>query len=185
MSRVGELLSMHLDGSLTDHFSAFDAPGRTTLLHQWHDARLCDGTEVTVKLVRPEARVLIDTELELLPILEELDLDSWERGAPLIEDFVVWLDRQLDLGQEVLGLDRLAAEVGAFDAFEVPTILHELCCRDVTVTHRTGGTPLGELPPPPTTTAQSSPAVCARAGCSSRCSKAPAPRDRLRTISSR
>jgi predicted unusual protein kinase regulating ubiquinone biosynthesis (AarF/ABC1/UbiB family) len=144
MPGVGELLSMHLDGSLTDHFSAFDAPGRATLLHQWHDARLCDGTEVTVKFVRPEARVLVATEIELLPILEELDLDTWNVGV-LIEDFVVWLDRQLDLGREVFGLDQLAAEIGAFDAFDVPAIVHELSCRDITVTHRTGGTRLGEM----------------------------------------
>ncbi len=144
MARIGGLLSMHIGGPLADHFSAFDEPRRTTLLHQWHNARLRDGTEVTVKLVRPEARALIDTELELLPALEELDIDPWN-AQWLIEGFVVWLDRQLDLGQEVVGLDRLAAEIGAFDAFEVPTVLHELCSRDIAVTHRTGGTPLGEM----------------------------------------
>jgi ubiquinone biosynthesis protein len=144
MPRVGWLLSTHLGGPLADHFSAFDGPGRTTVLHQWHDARLCDGTEVTVKLVRPEARTLVDTELDLLPVLEELDI-AGETPRSLIEDFVVWLDRQLDLGQEIVGLDRLAAEVGAFDAFEVPTVLHELCGRDVSVTHRAGGSPLDEL----------------------------------------
>jgi len=144
MARIGELLSMHLGGPLADHFTAFDAPRRTTLLHQWHNARLCDGTEVTVKLVRPEARALIDAELELLPALEELDIDSLNAQL-LIEDFVVWLDRQLDLGQEVVGLDRLAAEIGAFDAFEVPTVLHELCSRDIAITHRTGGVPLAEM----------------------------------------
>jgi len=144
MARIGGLLSMHLGGPLADHFSAFDTPRRTTLLHQWHDARLCDGSEVTVKLVRPEARILIDTELELLPALEGLDIDPWDPQW-LIEGFVVWLDRQLDMGQDVVGLDRLAAEIGAFDAFEVPTVLHELCSRDIAVTHRICGLPLGEM----------------------------------------
>ena len=142
MSRVGALLSNHLGGPLTNHFGAFDEPRRTTLLHQWHDAELRDGTAVTVKLIRPEARTLVDSELEVLPILEELDIGN---ASTLIEDFVVWLDRQLDLGLEVIGLDRLAAEVGSFDAFEVPTVLQELCGREVSVTHRVGGTSLGEM----------------------------------------
>lgn len=144
MFAVGELLVRRLGGPLVDHFNAFNEPGRTTVLHQWHDAELHDGTAVTVKLVRPEARVLVDGELELLSVLEELNLEVGNVST-LVEDFVVWLDRQLDLGQEVIGLEQLAAEVGGFDAFEVPVVLPELCSRDVVIAHRSGGTPLDEV----------------------------------------
>jgi ubiquinone biosynthesis protein len=144
MIAVGELLAACSGGPVADHFSAFDESRKTTILHQWHDAELADGTPVTVKLVRPEARVLVDDELELLPILEELDLD---RGAvaPPVEDFIVWLDRQLDLDLEVIGLEQLAAEASGFDAFEIPTVLTALSGRDAVVMHRPGGTPLDEL----------------------------------------
>lgn len=144
MSRVGLLLSSQLGGPLTDHFGAFEEARQTDLLYQWHDAELLDGTAVTVKLIRPEAWGMVDSELELLPALEQLDLESGD-AALLVEDFVVWLDRQLDLGRELIGLDQLAAEVGTFDAFEIPTRLPELCSCQVVTTHRTDGETLGDL----------------------------------------
>lgn len=143
MTAVGELLAAGLGAPIVDHFRAFDNPKKTTILHQWHDAELRDGTAVTVKLVRPEARALVDDELELLPVLEELDLETG-RVLP-VEDFVVWLDRQLDLDLELAGLEQLAAETGGFDAFEVPVVHPELSGRDVVTTHRPGGTPLDVL----------------------------------------
>jgi ubiquinone biosynthesis protein len=144
MSRVGLLLSSQLGGPLTDHFGAFEEARQTDLLYQWHDAELLDGTAVTVKLIRPEAWEMVDSELELLPALEQLDLESGD-AALLVEDFVVWLDRQLDLGRELIGLDQLAAEVGTFDAFEIPTRLPELCSCQVVTTHRTDGETLADL----------------------------------------
>jgi len=144
MTAVGKLLTGCLGAPVADHFSAFGDARKTTVLHQWHDAELADGTAVAVKLVRPEARVLVDDELELLPILEELDLGQGTIAAP-VEDFIVWLERQLDLDRERAGLELLAAEIGGFDAFEVPTVLLEVSGPDVVVTHRPGGTPLDEL----------------------------------------
>jgi ubiquinone biosynthesis protein len=143
MPRVAELLHHQFESPPAELFDAFDPPRRTTLLHQWHDAKLKDGTAVSIKLVRPEVERLIDKELDLLPVLEELSIEGGD-VTPLVEDFVVWLDRQLDLSREVAGLDRLADEVGAFDAFEIPVIHRDLCGRRAVVTSRVEGTDLEE-----------------------------------------
>jgi ubiquinone biosynthesis protein len=141
--RVGSLLARrHGDaGAPADRLVAFAEHGRWNLLHQWHDGRLDDGTSVTIKIVRPEAREMVERELGLLPVLEELALDAGDTSS-VVEDFVIWLDRQLDLELELTGLDRLAAEVEDFDAFEVPEVLRELSDRDLAVTVRADGPPL-------------------------------------------
>ena len=144
MARVGDFLSRSVGGPLDERFRSFDEPGRANLLHQWHTAELIDGTRVTVKLIRPEVSELLNSDLELLPVLEDLDL-GFSAAPSLVEDFVTWLDRQLDLETEVVGLKRLAAEVGTFDAFRVPAVVDDLCSREVAVRHRVGGTRLGEL----------------------------------------
>jgi ubiquinone biosynthesis protein len=150
LERVGNTLTAELGAPVDELFSAFDElPLRTTLLHQWHRADLADGEPVIVKLIRPDSVERIHSDLKTLPVLEEMRLGSppWD-GLDLreiVEDFVVWIERQLDMRRELEALEDLAEHSDHFDALEVPEIYGRLSSSRVLVVEDLEGTGLDTL----------------------------------------
>jgi ubiquinone biosynthesis protein len=150
LNRVGPMLAADLPAPVDEVFSDFEEiPLRATFLHQWHRALLAEGGQVIVKLLRPDSLEQVYAELPTLPVLEELWYDSLSviggDLTELMEQFVVWLDRQLDLRREREALAELAEEVNHFGALVVPEIHHDLCSHRVLVVEELDSVPLDSL----------------------------------------
>jgi ubiquinone biosynthesis protein len=137
-------------------FSTIDPlPVASTVLSQVHRARL-PGRDVAVKLIRPDARRRVEEDLrrvsELQPLLDPAarDRDRGRTGDRWVADLRTWLDRRLDLRQELGNLQRLAGDPGdrgrrGGSRECVPRPRPDLCSERLLVTDWLGGVPLADL----------------------------------------
>jgi predicted unusual protein kinase regulating ubiquinone biosynthesis (AarF/ABC1/UbiB family) len=108
-------------------------PVRRSYLHTWRRGRLADDTTVIVKTVRSEVVAAIEADIDILPVLESTHLEELSHIGAAAEDYLVWTERQLDLGRELTGLRQLAVETPHFDALLVPRLWEEYSDRDTLV----------------------------------------------------
>jgi predicted unusual protein kinase regulating ubiquinone biosynthesis (AarF/ABC1/UbiB family) len=99
-----------------------------------------DGTRVVVKTVRSEAVAAIEADIDILPVLETIHVGGLSDIGTAVEAYLVWTERQLDLGRELTGLRRLAAEAPHFDALVVPRLWDEYSERGTLVYSDPAGT---------------------------------------------
>jgi ubiquinone biosynthesis protein len=111
-------------------------------LHLWYQGRLATDTQVIVKTVRPEVVAAIEADIDILPVLESINIEGLPDIGAVAEAYLVWTERQLDLGHELAGLRRLAVEAPHFDALVVPRLWEEYSDRDTLVY----SDPAGEVP---------------------------------------
>ena len=123
------------------------APFQASRTHQWHRARLAGGEPVTLKILRPQFEEQALPDLDLLPLLGEIDTGDpdWEDAAPgeTAEDFGAAFLRRLDLRAEAAALAEMAAGADGFEALAVPALFPDLCSRRVVTTADWPGTALG------------------------------------------
>ncbi|NNU26157.1 ABC1 kinase family protein [Isoptericola sediminis] len=136
-------------------FARFDeSPLASASVGQVHGARLHDGREVVVKVLRPGARSQVEVDLRILGRLaRKLERDTqWARSlgvVGLVAGFAASLREELDYTVELantLNLDRaLAATPGGVDPrVQLPTLRPELSGPTLLVMDRMEGVPLGE-----------------------------------------
>ncbi len=119
-------------------------PLRQGPLHHWYQGRLADEKRVIVKTVRSEVVAAIEADIDLLPVLESIHLEGLPNVGAAAEAYLVWTERQLDLGRELTGLRRLAVETPHFDALVVPRLWDEFSGTDTLVySDPTGDAPTG------------------------------------------
>ena len=111
-------------------------------LHLWYQGRFADETRVIVKTVRSEVVAAIEAEIDVLPVRESINIEGLPDIGAVAEAYLVWTERQLDLGHELAGLRRLAVEAPHFDALVVPRLWEEYSDRDTLVY----SDPAGESP---------------------------------------
>jgi predicted unusual protein kinase regulating ubiquinone biosynthesis (AarF/ABC1/UbiB family) len=117
--------------SVAEAFAEFDpVPVAAASLGQVHRARLHDGREVAVKVLRPGIREQVRTDLDALVRLARFG----ERHSTavyrydllgVIEEFQRVLVRELDYRMEMVQLQRLAQNVRGFPAIVVPAPVPE------------------------------------------------------------
>jgi predicted unusual protein kinase regulating ubiquinone biosynthesis (AarF/ABC1/UbiB family) len=129
--------------SLPDGFIE-PAPFRRSLLHCWHRGVLDEEQSVIVKTVRKDVVEALEGQIEELPVLEKLRLDDLPEIGGAVEDYLVWLERQLDLRRDFRGLRRLAEESSNFDALFVPRLWEQRSDRQMLVVSDPGGTTIGD-----------------------------------------
>jgi predicted unusual protein kinase regulating ubiquinone biosynthesis (AarF/ABC1/UbiB family) len=120
------------------------SPIRRSFLHLWHRGVLEDEKTVILKTVRSGAVAALEGQIEELPVLEKLRLEDLADIGDAVESYLVWLERQFDLRQELRGLRRLASEAPTFDALVVPRLWEAYSDRETLVYSDPGGTALGE-----------------------------------------
>ncbi|WP_278235526.1 AarF/UbiB family protein [Isoptericola sp. AK164] len=140
---------------LEEAFARFDrTPLASASVGQVHTARLLDGREVVVKVLRPGARAQVEVDLRILGRLaRRLERDTqWARSlgvVGLVTGFAASLSEELDYTVELgntLNLDRaLAATSGGVDPrVQLPVMHPELSGPTLLVMDRMEGVPLGE-----------------------------------------
>ncbi len=137
--------------SVDEVFKHFDeTPLASASIAQVHVATLHDGTEVIVKVVRPDIRRVIKRDIGLLYTLAELAERYWESARRLhpveiVAEYEKTIFDELDLMREAASASQLRRNFSASQQLYVPEIYWEYCHREVMVMERISGIPVSDI----------------------------------------
>ncbi len=136
---------------INEVFAEFDrTPLASASIAQVHCARLLDGTEVVVKVVRPNIEPVIRRDLGLLYILAGNLQRFWSEGRRLrplevVAEFEKTLLDELDLMREAASAAQIRRNFLGSKMLYVPEVHWQHCRKSVMVMERIGGIPIGNI----------------------------------------
>lgn len=136
---------------LSDVFAQFDlVPMAAASIAQVHAARLPNGRDVVVKVLRPGLEPRIRRDLELLYLLAELANKYWADGRRLrpvevVAEFEKNLYSELDLMQEASNCALLRRNFLDSKELYIPEVEWAYTQRGVMVLERISGIPVGDI----------------------------------------
>ncbi len=115
-----------------------------------HFARLHDGREVAVKILRPGIAPIIQNDVALLDAAAGLIEFLWADGKRLrphevVAEFAKHLDDELDLMREAANASQLRRNFEKSPLLLVPEIFWDYCATEVMVMQRMHGTPISQV----------------------------------------
>ncbi|HXH02960.1 MAG TPA: ubiquinone biosynthesis regulatory protein kinase UbiB [Candidatus Competibacteraceae bacterium] len=134
---------------LSAMFVRFDEqPLASASIAQVHTARLLDGREVVVKVVRPGIERIIRRDVDLLYIIAGLAERYWKEGRRLrprevVAEYEKTIFDELDLVREAANASQLKRNFQGSTILYVPEIYWEYTRRNVLVMERIQGIPVG------------------------------------------
>ncbi|MBB5204334.1 ubiquinone biosynthesis protein [Inhella inkyongensis] len=132
-------------------FAQFDAePVASASIAQVHFARLHDGREVAVKVLRPGMLDVIEDDLGILRILavwiERLSADGRRlKPREVVAEFDMYLHDELDLVREAANAAQLRRNMDGLDLVLVPEMVWDYCTAEVIVMQRMHGLPISQV----------------------------------------
>jgi len=132
-------------------FSEFGAePVASASVAQVHLARLKDGREVAVKVLRPGVEAAIAKDVALLETAAGLVERLWADGRRLkprevVAEFARHLHDELDLLREAANASQLRRNFEASPLLAVPQVYWDWCAQRVMVMERMHGTPVSQV----------------------------------------
>jgi len=132
-------------------FSEFDpAAVASASVAQVHFARLPDGREVAVKILRPGISRVINEDVALLDAGASLIELLWADGRRLkphevVAEFAKHLDDELDLMRESANASQLRRNFERSPLLLVPEVYWDYCSSEVMVMQRMQGTPISQV----------------------------------------
>ena len=132
-------------------FAEFDpVPVASASIAQVHFARLFDGREVAVKVLRPNMISVIDHDLSLLDTLAGLIESLWSDGKRLkprevVAEFAKHLHDELDLMREAANCSQLRRNFDGSPLLAVPEVHWDYCATTVMTMERMYGTPISQV----------------------------------------
>lgn len=140
-----------LNKKISDVYIAFDdQPIASASIAQVHKARLFNGDEVAVKVLRPNLLRVIEQDLSLMKWaakwIERLFADG-KRLKPreVVAEFDKYLHDELDLIREAANASQLYRNFENSDKLIVPKVYFEHCSRDVLTIQWMNGTPISDI----------------------------------------
>jgi ubiquinone biosynthesis protein len=136
---------------ISEIFAEFDeTPLASASIAQVHTARLHDGKEVVVKVVRPNILRVIQRDLSLLYYIAGLAERYWREGRRLrpvevIREFETTLLDELDLLREAANASQLRRNFSGSKMLYVPEVYWPQCRREVMVMERISGVPISNV----------------------------------------
>jgi ubiquinone biosynthesis protein len=137
--------------SVNEVFERFDVePFAAASIAQVHTAKLPDGPEVIVKLLRPGVQELIERDIEVLRLLAGLADRYWEHGKRLrplevVDEYENTCIDELDLMREAANAAQLKRNFAGSDMLYVPDIYWDFCRPEVLVQERIYGIPISDM----------------------------------------
>jgi ubiquinone biosynthesis protein len=150
--RAKRIIEEDLGGTLEARFAEFDQkPVAAASVAQVHRARLKDGTEVAVKVLRPDVRAkAIRDEAIMLAFAHLIDLHpELKLSDPVghLRHFIDGIVDQTDLSLEVENYDRFREHFKSFPGVRFPRVLPEHSGPRVMTMEYMRGAKLDALPP--------------------------------------
>jgi len=136
---------------LSELFSEFELePLAAASIAQVHVARLANGREVIVKVLRPGMQEVIGRDLEVLDALAALATRWWPeahrlRPVEIVREYRKTILDELDLLREAANASQLKRNFAGTSLLYVPEIYWDLCRTEVMVMERIRGVPIGDL----------------------------------------
>ncbi|MDY7577866.1 ubiquinone biosynthesis regulatory protein kinase UbiB [Herbaspirillum sp. RTI4] len=146
IAQIQKSLGAHPD----ELFAQFDRiPIASASIAQVHFAVLKDGTEVAVKVLRPNMRNTIDKDIGLMHIAAEWLEKLWKDGRRLkarevVGEFDKYLHDELDLMREAANGSQLRRNFADSDMLMVPEMMWDFCSSSVIVMERMKGIPISQ-----------------------------------------
>lgn len=145
------IIETTLGQPVSELFAEFDeTPYASASIAQVHLARLHDGREVVVKVVRPGIYETIVRDLELLYVVATLAERYWSEGRRLrprevVAEYEKTIVDELDLLREAANASQLRRNFLLSELLYVPEVYWPLTRRQVMVMERIRGTPIGDI----------------------------------------
>ncbi|HEY0803117.1 MAG TPA: ubiquinone biosynthesis regulatory protein kinase UbiB [Steroidobacteraceae bacterium] len=130
---------------LEELFASFEStPLAAASIAQVHAARLKNGDEVVVKVLRPGMREVIDLDLEVLDELAKLADEYWVEARPVrpievVREYRKTVTDELDLMREAGNAAQLKRNFAGSSLLYVPQIHWDYCRQNVMVMERIHG----------------------------------------------
>jgi ubiquinone biosynthesis protein len=126
-------------------------PLASASIAQVHLARLKDGREVAVKVLRPRVELEVARDLRLLEaaasLVERLSAEGRRlRPRDVVAEFAHHLDEELDLLREAANASQLRRNFEGSPLLAVPEVHWDYCSRRVMVMERMHGVPVSQVP---------------------------------------
>jgi len=127
-----------------------ETPLASASIAQVHAARLLDGREVVVKVVRPDIRKVIERDVSLLYVIADLAERYWSQGKRLrprevVAEYEKTILDELDLSREAANASQLRRNFSESDMLYVPEVYWPWTQRNVMVMERIHGTPVSDI----------------------------------------
>ena len=132
-------------------FERFDSePFAAASIAQVHTAKLPEGHEVIVKLLRPGVQEVIERDIEVLKLLAGLADRYWQHGKRLrplevVDEYESTIIDELDLMREAANAAQLKRNFAGSDMLYVPEIYWDFCRPEVLVQERIYGIPISDM----------------------------------------
>ncbi|MBT8109694.1 MAG: ubiquinone biosynthesis regulatory protein kinase UbiB, partial [Gammaproteobacteria bacterium] len=145
------LLNETYERNVDEVFDRFDVePLAAASIAQVHTAKLHNGGEVIVKVLRPGVREQIERDLEVLQMLAGLADRYWEHGKRLkplevVNEYEHTILDELDLMREAANAAQLKRNFEDSDMLYVPDVYWDYCRPEVLVQERIYGTPISDM----------------------------------------
>ena len=146
-----ETLQRAFDGKFEQLFANFERePLAAASIAQVHGARMHDGTDVVVKILRPNVHAIIQRDLEVLYSIAGLAEAYWPEARRLhpievVAEFEKTLLNELDLMREAANAAQLRRNFLGSDMLYVPEIYWDYCRPDVLTLERISGIPISHM----------------------------------------
>jgi len=144
-------IEQQLGKTLAEVFQSFDPqPMASASVAQVHSAKLLNGEQVVVKVIRPGIKRKIVSDLTLLKSLAQWFESNSELGRrihprQIVKDYQASLFNELDLRIEAANTTQLQRNFTHSKLLYVPNVDWELCRERVMVQERIYGVPIGKI----------------------------------------
>jgi ubiquinone biosynthesis protein len=146
-----QLIEKALGGSIENHFLEFnEEPLASASIAQVHTAKLKDGTDVVLKVVRPGIDRIIRRDVDLLLTIARLaDRYSSDarrlRPVEVVREYETTIFDELDLMREAANASQLRRNFENSPLLYVPDVYWDYCRPSVMVMERIYGTPVSRI----------------------------------------
>ncbi len=148
---IKQIIEKELKKSLKGIFQEFDPnPIASASIGQVHKAVLKEGFKVAVKVQRPEAKKVIDSDLDLLFTLAGLIKErvTWVDVVGVVQEFSDSLHRELDYRTEGRHADKLRFNFRGDPLIKIPTVFWNYTTKKVLILEYIEGTKISDMATP-------------------------------------
>ncbi|MDE1461728.1 ubiquinone biosynthesis regulatory protein kinase UbiB [Spartinivicinus poritis] len=146
-----KLIEQNLGKAVGELFAEFDPkPMASASVAQVHLAKLPDGKQVVVKVIRPGINKIIKQDMTILYFMAKLLVAFSTEGRRLrpvevVADYEHTIFDELDLQREAANASQLRRNFANSDLLYVPQVFWDYCSRSVMVMERIYGIPVAEI----------------------------------------